>query len=72
MIDSDLLRSFGWSDELIGAATLMAKQVADAAVVGTVGSALDIGSGSPAVGSQRADVSGPPVATPQLHVASNR
>jgi hypothetical protein len=68
MIDPNFLRSLGWSDELIGAATLMSERVAKAAVVGTVGLALDVAAGLSTRGSDRADVSGPAVATPQLRI----
>lgn len=70
MIDAELLRSLGWSEELIQTAGQVAEQVATGAVVGSVGEAvLTLTTVSPeTAGSERIDVSGPPVAQPQLRV----
>ena len=70
MIDAELLRSLGWSDELIQSAIEVAETVAAVAVVDSVGRGnLELTPGAtPTQGSQRVDVSGPPVAQPQLRV----
>lgn len=67
MIDAELLRSLGWSDELIRSAAEVSRTVTAAAVETSV--TVDFTEMSATVaGSQRADVSGPPVAQPELRI----
>lgn len=68
MIDPEMLKTLGWSDELISAATEVSRRVDAAAVRSIVGSGADLPAMAAPRGSQSADVSGPPVASPQLHI----
>lgn len=73
MIDETLLKTLGWSEELIRTAGQVAGVVASAAVLGStvVGVEIDLSTAAAATeASQKADVSGPPVAQAQLLVRS--
>jgi hypothetical protein len=67
MNNVELLRAMGWTEELIQAARQVAEAVAAAAVVGSVSLELTTGAATTEV-AQHVDVSGPPVAQPQLCV----
>jgi hypothetical protein len=69
MIDPNLLKSIGWSDELIAAASDMAAAIGDPVATPAVDVVSEIIVQGSASGSMRIDVSGPPVAQAHLRVA---
>jgi len=75
MIDKSFLRSNGWSEELIRAAESIATTVAGSAVVGSYTTGIwtdSLMTTTTSSGSHVADVSGPPVAQPQLLIPFGR